>query len=128
MKTKIRKIFYVSLSFGFCIWILLVFFYKINKQLSHFDSFQSPKCPNSLKAHRFNHLLKVQKDEESLFKTTTTNPPTILETIELRVKKVEEFCEVRNNQGCQVNNILVLKEKNLVWCPVYKSGTSAWMT
>ena len=51
-----------------------------------------------------------------------------LETIELRVKKVEEFCEVRNNQGCQVNNILVLKEKNLVWCPVYKSGTSAWMT
>ena len=21
-----------------------------------------------------------------------------------------------------------LKERNLVWCPVYKSGTSAWMT
>ena len=109
-----RKLLVVSLSFGFCIWLLWLFF------------FQTPICPNSLKAHRYNYLLKPLKmqvkDDEK-----TTNTPTILETVELRVKKVEEFCEARNNIACQVGHLLVLKERNLVWCPVYKSGSSAWM-
>ena len=107
-----RKLLVVSLSFGFCIWLLWLFF------------FQTPICPNSLKAHRYNHLLKplkmqVKDDEKS---------SKFLETVELRVKKVEEFCNSRNNIACQVGHLLVLKERNLVWCPVYKSGTSAWMT
>ena len=63
--------------------------------------------------------MQVKDDEKS--------PKTILETVELRVKKVEEFCNSRNNIACRVDHLLVLKERNLVWCPVYKSGSSAWM-
>ena len=62
--------------------------------------------------------------------TTTTasiTTTTFLETIEKRVKKVEEFCKVKTNPGQTIRNLLVLKERNLVWCPVYKSGSSAWM-
>ena len=120
-KEKKRKLLVVSLSFGFCIWLLWLFSFVL-----------TPICPNSLKAHRYNHLLKPLKmqvkDDEKSPKTTTTNTPTILETVELRVKKVEEFCNSRNNIACRVDHLLVLKERNLVWCPVYKSGTSAWMT
>ena len=108
-----RKLLVVSLSFGFCIWLLWLFF------------FQTPICPNSLKAHRYNHLLKPLKMQ---VKDDEKSPKTILETVELRVKKVEEFCNSRNNIACQVGHLLVLEERNLVWCPVYKSGTSAWMT
>ena len=59
---------------------------------------------------------------------TASNPPTFLDTIEMRVKKVEEFCETQPHKDARIGPLLVLKERNLVWCPVYKSGTSAWMT
>ena len=61
-------------------------------------------------------------------KVTAYNPPTFLDTIEMRVKKVEEFCETQPHKDARIGPLLVLKERNLVWCPVYKSGTSAWMT
>ena len=80
-----RKLLVVSLSFGFCIWLLWLFFL-------------TPICPNSVKAHRYNHLLKPLKMQ---VKDDEKSPKTILETVELRVKKVEEFCKSRNNKACQ---------------------------
>ena len=76
-------------------------------------------------------ILEVKSDQTSFTttpKVTAYNPPTFLDTIEMRVKKVEEFCETQPHKDARIGPLLVLKERNLVWCPVYKAGTSAWMT
>ena len=64
----------------------------------------------------------------------STTSPKITTFWDVRVKKVEEFCETHHKKATTIgkakaiHNLLVLKERNLVWCPVYKAGTSAWMT
>ena len=63
----------------------------------------------------------------------STTAPKITTFWDMRVKKVEEFCETHHKKATTIgkakaiHNLLVLKERNLVWCPVYKSGSSAWM-
>ena len=58
---------------------------------------------------------------------------------EERRKSTENFCEDLKANGIKwpspmdgwfafPSNLLVLKERNLVWCPVFKSATSTWMT
>ena len=112
----------VSLSIGIYGIVLLV----LSSQLDSLE-FTRP--------HKALALLEpLETQDKKIEKSTSTNPPKttpsnpLFETIEMRVKKVEEFCKAKNNQVGKIGNLLVLKERNLVWCPVYKSGTSAWMT
>ena len=56
---------------------------------------------------------------------STTEPPDMFEK---RVKVVKDFCSSKiDRKGSAIGNLLVLKERNLVWCPVYKAGSSTWM-
>ena len=49
-----------------------------------------------------------------------------------RKMQVQNYCSSLQNPPRMVNSspkqMLVLKERRLVWCPVYKAGTSTWMT
>ena len=100
-----------------------------SKLSSQLDSLESTRPHKALAL-----LEPLEMQDKKIEKSTSTNPPKttpsnpLLETIEMRVKKVEEFCKAKNNEVGKIGNLLVLKERNLVWCPVYKSGTSAWMT
>ena len=50
---------------------------------------------------------------------------------EQRQKRVKTFCDLKQNQNFWYQNeaehLFVLKERNLVWCPIYKAGSSTWM-
>ena len=55
-----------------------------------------------------------------------------LNMFEDRKNQVQNYCISIRNPPKMVSSypqqLLVLKERQLVWCPVYKAGTSTWMT
>ena len=70
----------------------------------------------------------AKKKPPSSFKQTT---PKTIDIFQRRIKFVDEFCSMKidstvKEKEPKVGRLLVLKERNLVWCPVYKAGTSAW--
>ena len=58
--------------------------------------------------------------------------PKYLKIFEERRIRVQNYCNSLQNPPKMPNNypsqLLVLKERKLVWCPSYKAGTSTWMT
>ena len=75
--------------------------------------------------HALEKVLETLSDD-----TSSASQPMKIE-FEARTKRVGQFCEVwkqnRNVINFNLDNLLILKERNLLWCPVYKAGTSTWM-
>ena len=75
--------------------------------------------------HALEKVLETLSDD-----TSSASQPMKID-FEARTKRVDQFCEVwkqnRNVINFNLDNLLILKERNLLWCPVYKAGTSTWM-
>ena len=84
-----------------------------------FLAFQKPNETNETK--------RIQIEvKESYFERRRTHLKTVCEEVKTSGENLP--LPMPNSWFAFPSNLLVLKERNLVWCPVYKAATSTWMS